>query len=154
MNIDISRIGLLDIADSVHKMRRLMSIQVFYTIASTDLSESKAIESGISLPKLNSILSTASNNTLSATHIQIKTNTIFPRTPDVIATTVETVETKDNTTMIIVICVAISVILIIGGLFMCLRKSLAGRKLESGGFNILDNSHEYCPVFSYAIDNS
>jgi len=154
MNIDISRIGLLHIAESVNKMRRLMSIQVSYTITSTELSERKTIESGISLEKLNSILSTASNNTLLATDIQIKTIIISEEIPDVTLTIVGTVETKDDTIMIVVICVAVAVTAIIGILFNYFRKRLPVTNLKGGEFNILDNSHEYCPVCSYAIENS
>ena len=149
MNIDISRIGLLDIAESVNKMRRLMSIQVSYTITSTELSETKTIESSISLEKLNSILSTASNNTLLATDIQIKTIIISEEIPDVTLTIV----TKDATIMIVVICVAVAVTAIVGILSIYFRKRLPVTKLKGGEFNILDDSHEYCPVCSYAIEN-
>jgi len=55
--------------------------------------------------------------------------------------------------MIVVICVAVAVTAIVGILSIYFRKRLPVTKLKGGEFNILDDSHEYCPVCSYAIEN-
>ena len=128
-----------------------MSTQVSYTITSNSFAESNAVESSTSIEKLNSILSRASNNTLSASNIQVKTVMITPTPPDV--PLIEPGKAKSNILIIIVIvCVVVCVLIVIVVYLIYFKKRLPQEtyNVPGGGYNIVD-SQEHCPVCLYTI---
>jgi len=151
MNIDISRVGQLQISQSQPPRRRLMSTQVSYTITSNSLAESNAVESSTSIETLNSILSRASNKTLSASDVEIETKMITPTPTPPDVPVVESVEAGANITIIIAaVCVGVFVLIAVVVCFIVFRKRLPNKNLnvDGGNYNIVD-AQEYCPVCSY-----
>jgi len=69
--VDISRISVIEFFEKGNPRRRLLALQVQFTIFSASLIESQNIENDVSIEKINAILKNNFNDTIVATNIGI-----------------------------------------------------------------------------------
>jgi len=88
LNIELRMVGLLQIT-SRPSARRLLSFTASFTITAVSMEESKLIEKNLSIDNLNTILSTASGGTITATNLVISRSYDTPKEDTKIAATSE-----------------------------------------------------------------
>jgi len=88
LNIELRMVGLLQIT-SRPSARRLLSFTASFTITAVSMEESKLIEKNPSIDNLNTILSTASGGTITATNLVISRSYDMPKEDTKIVATSE-----------------------------------------------------------------
>jgi len=78
LNIELRMVGLLQVT-SRPSARRLLSFTASFTITAVSIEESKLIEKNLSIDNLNTILSTASGGTITATNLVISRSYDTPK---------------------------------------------------------------------------
>jgi len=135
MQIDISRIGLLQTDQAQNRRRNLLSVKASFNITSSSQAESLKIEKDVSLDRLQSILSVNFNGTMSITNLYILT--VHENVP-------QKVDGGMNSVVIISIISSIVFVVIVFVLIVCYKKKHSNRKVSQGAIDV--SSCEYCTV--------
>jgi len=135
MQIDISRIGLLQTDHTQNRRRNLLSVKASFNITSSSKAESLKIEKDLSLDRLQSILSVNFDVIISISNMYIFTvDEIVPQKAD----------GGTNIAVIISIVVIILFIVFLCVLIVIYKKKRSKRKVSQGAIDV--SSCEYCTV--------